>query len=626
MRCLVIRPLLLVVAVASCFNPTPNEGVPCSEDGECPSGQGCDLISFTCSINPRIGCLAQEELCDGACVDTESDIGHCGGCGQGCLEGQVCGNAECADSCPVETLECDSSCIDPQTDDDHCGGCNNACDADRECRDGSCELRCDTFLEAPIQDSWGAYWDGLPRTAASFPESEADCASFGGRLPTATELYRVSTAHTSDVGDSIHTEWLWTLVPYDAVSQVIARLSDGTISQANATSTDHEYRCTCPETRPESFRGSSCYGDPGADCFALASEGGRYNIDPSDRPAMRKSSAVWECAFDGGHLAGYRQIVEGIRTGLSGSNEWLNIADDVRNDLGGLIRWTGDGASWVASGNISYTGLPTVRAFRCAGASYLGGSYSQTPGAEFVGKTYKSDSQDSASVDLVVAHDACFASGGHLPRMTELVELVHQGLPAGSDEFLWTSDEVGYNGTNFLMALIKWSGVNNRLDYSYSGNMTWGYRTNSYPYRCIYYPADTDYLGPATEDCVGGCTEVAVPGSDGKMWFDTTDREFAALEDAYDGCRISGGRLPSQRDLHEAIRQGLPNGATQWLWVDDMTMGNQSSPLQKIVKWTDVDLDFDGHWSTYSTWSWPYEAPDGANPRVYRCMWTNELR
>jgi hypothetical protein len=103
------------------------------------------------------------------------------------------------------------------------------------------------------------------------------------------------------------------------------------------------------------------------------------------------------------------------------------------------------------------------------------------------------------------------------------------------------------------------------------------------------------------------------------MWLDSMDRPAAALGAAFDDCRMGGGHLASERDLTEAIRQGLPNGtaamATPWLWTSDFAQNNLT-----IVRWTDVDMMFNDEYSTYMTWSGP------ATTFRYRCMWTNELR
>lgn len=64
------RLLLLTVAVLS-------GAVACSEAGPCPMPL---------------------EVCDGACIDLNSDPRHCGGCGRACGAGWICAGGECGDS------------------------------------------------------------------------------------------------------------------------------------------------------------------------------------------------------------------------------------------------------------------------------------------------------------------------------------------------------------------------------------------------------------------------------------------------------------------------------------------------------------------------------------------------
>jgi hypothetical protein len=190
---------------------------------------------------------------------------------------------------------------------------------------------------------------------------------------------------------------------------------------------------------------------------------------------------------------------------------------------------------------------------------------------------------------------------------------------------MWTSDQNGWNGTQFLVSVKRWTGTDLSHLHAYSKDLSWDYRTTaSYPFRCIYYPVDTSYTGPASASCAGGCFTVNLPGgSNAKMWVDNFDRAPPATAlNAIDACRALGGHLASERDLTEAVREGLPNGSGQWLLTSDTEIGDGSSGglLLGIVKWSGTDTAFTDQYSTYSTWGWPY------NPLAYRCMWTNELR
>lgn len=77
--------------------------------------------------------------CDGK-IDNgcESDIltnpKHCGACGNECASGEPCVEGKCG--CPDGQRLCDGACVDTQTDDWNCGKCGVHCDRE----DGACTL------------------------------------------------------------------------------------------------------------------------------------------------------------------------------------------------------------------------------------------------------------------------------------------------------------------------------------------------------------------------------------------------------------------------------------------------------------------------------------------------------
>lgn len=50
-----MRVVLIGALVAGCYKPTFTEGLPCSEDNNCPEGQTCELTSRTCNGTPVTG-------------------------------------------------------------------------------------------------------------------------------------------------------------------------------------------------------------------------------------------------------------------------------------------------------------------------------------------------------------------------------------------------------------------------------------------------------------------------------------------------------------------------------------------------------------------------------------------
>jgi hypothetical protein len=535
----------------------------------------------------------------------------------------------CGDKSPAKVdspLGPDACSDDITSDPMNCGGCGVVCMAGNVCVDSECQVPCDaTMLMSAKTDPWGIQWDGLERGPLALDAAAAACQAFGARLPTPTEMYRVSATQTGAVGMSFNTNPLWSAAPDDKLDQATLKLSDGTTTSTAAATATH-FRCVCPAALPKTFSGGRCNGTPGAECFTL----GKYNIDSKDRPSLRKGAQVWECTFEHGHVIDSSLLIEGIRSGLPGAGVDISTADMGTYYQAVGVQWSS--STWTTTGNLTAPDIRLSSPFRCAGLDVAVTPNPNTIPNQFVGplSVYKGETADNALASWAVAHDTCFVRGGHLPRAAELAELVQQGLPAGSGVNLWTSDQVGFNGTQFLAEVLSWDALDQRFSFFYGGvdsTVTWDYKTApglSHAYRCIYYPIDTTYVAPT--DCTGGCFMTAGGGSPAPtMWFDSMDRPAKNLSDATFDCAGAGARLASERDLTEAIRAGLPGGtAPGYVLTSDFAFGcSTACPnvyYATVARWTGVQPAFDDEYGTYMTWA------DPATARPYRCMWTNELR
>jgi hypothetical protein len=525
--------------------------------------------------------------------------------------------------CPPGFGLCGPSCLSLVDDVQNCGACGHVCGAGQACSAGSCRADCVASLRAPIRDRWGTAWDSLERLPANLDDATNACAAMGGRLPTATEIHRVSWGGNGDIGQAYQVNDLWTLVPRDAGSQFTVKMSTGLASPIS-TGTALAYRCTCPAASPTTFSGAACNGPPGQECFALAGPNAGHNMDAEDRAALTVGGALWECGFATAQLPRFLTYAEAILEGLpNGTSNFLHTADLVRFDGTSLVRWTDTQPSWSAAANSSYDSLAAQYAFRCVGRA------SAPPNAigptdAFVGATgVAADASDRPSAGWASSFDDCSAAGGHLPYSTELGALIQQGLANGTKSASWTADQEGFDGVQFLAGDAGWGagpgGTDVRFGEFYPDWVSWVYRTDAgHGHRCVYYPVDPKYVAPTA--CNGGCDVFPLSGSSGaKLWMDTMDRAQATLISAVGICRGLGAHLATERDYTETIRKGLQNGSNTYLHAVDLARGN-GGLMSMIVRWTNVDRSYDDQYSTYSTW----ETLDGSLP--YRCMWTNEIR
>jgi hypothetical protein len=127
-------------------------GLPC--DAYCATQAGCvgTLRGFTVTqgADCPVTCADGTTACGGVCVDTTTDLLHCGECGKACGDGQTCvGSAcstpqpapECAadgDPCGTAGTCCGGGCVDASSDSAHCGSACEACGDGQACCDGAC--------------------------------------------------------------------------------------------------------------------------------------------------------------------------------------------------------------------------------------------------------------------------------------------------------------------------------------------------------------------------------------------------------------------------------------------------------------------------------------------------------
>ncbi len=98
-------------------------------------------------------CPPGQTVCNGVCIDLTSDWQQCGACNTPCPSGkQKCVNGQCQTGCPAQQTLCNSQCVDLQSSASHCGSCGSACNGlccagkcyalSSTIHCGSCDKRC----------------------------------------------------------------------------------------------------------------------------------------------------------------------------------------------------------------------------------------------------------------------------------------------------------------------------------------------------------------------------------------------------------------------------------------------------------------------------------------------------
>jgi len=176
-----------------------------------------------------------------------------------------------------------------------------------------------------------------------------------------------------------------------------------------------------------------------------------------------------------------------------------------------------------------------------------------------------------------------------------------------------------------LTQVTRWGGTDTKFTDHYSEYTTWVTvkDSNTYEYRCVYYPFDMDFSGPVPSQCAGNfpCFEITKGTGTNqlKIWADSIDRSTVNYSTAVQNCLDQGGRLASVRQMTELIRSGLPNGDADWIWTSDAA--NEGPSQSMVVKWNGTETDFSPVYNAGMTW----KSKSSSTTNQYRCIWTNEL-
>jgi hypothetical protein len=184
-----------LLLVTGCSIETHGTGAP---DGAATDGGRDGGTDADAGCAPE-SCNSLDDDCDGR-VDEDFDLSSpatCGGCDVSCeplaplCESGPSGGFACVAECSAGRTLCGTSCVDPDTHVGHCGGCGMACmlaNATPLCRGGACEIQaCDPMWDdCDSTGSTGCEADltadgscGACGVTCSFPNATASCSGSG---------------------------------------------------------------------------------------------------------------------------------------------------------------------------------------------------------------------------------------------------------------------------------------------------------------------------------------------------------------------------------------------------------------------------------------------------------------
>ena len=144
-----------VLCNGACVN-TQTDNANCGACGRaCAAGEVCSLGACgttcaaslaTCSSGAGDGGARADGGAATFCADLRNDRLNCGACGTECPAGSICVDRTCTLTCAVGQTQCSGACFDLQTNNLHCGACGNACPSGTACTAGVCAVSCGTGL------------------------------------------------------------------------------------------------------------------------------------------------------------------------------------------------------------------------------------------------------------------------------------------------------------------------------------------------------------------------------------------------------------------------------------------------------------------------------------------------
>jgi hypothetical protein len=162
----------------------------------CGSGSVCN--GGVCTT----GCGSGLSLCDGACINVETDVANCGACGKVCAVpsggSAACTGGKCLSVCPAGLSLCGGSCVDTNSSLANCGGCgiacgtvcnNGVCQPPSVCGNGKTEAgeECDGFISISCSGYLKEGFGGYPKCGSDCKLDLSECQYCGNGVVDAHE-------------------------------------------------------------------------------------------------------------------------------------------------------------------------------------------------------------------------------------------------------------------------------------------------------------------------------------------------------------------------------------------------------------------------------------------------------
>jgi hypothetical protein len=116
--CLFLFALTAAVSIPALSSCTAGQNT-VTDAGDLPTDDAATDDAATDDAEAESPCPEGQTLCDGSCIDTQSNHENCGACGNACLPVEVCALGECTMECPEGRVNCAGSCLEGT---DHGGG------------------------------------------------------------------------------------------------------------------------------------------------------------------------------------------------------------------------------------------------------------------------------------------------------------------------------------------------------------------------------------------------------------------------------------------------------------------------------------------------------------------------